>query len=119
MTRFILLFSILFLNSGVTFSQNAIIDEEALLKSIDAVIEDTAKVNALLKPLGKIGELNPVLSFKIYQRQLVQARKSGNTIGEAGALTSLSYSYRMMGNTVKSLEFALEGFRIANSTEIP
>ena len=114
MKSFIALLLALLLYTTTAQSQSTPFNEEAFLQSIDAVIEDTAEVNALIRPLGRIGELNPVLNFQIYQRLLVQARKSGNTKGEAEALSTLGYSYRMMGNTVKSLEFALEAVRIAN-----
>ena len=72
MKRIVLVFSLLFISSGIAFSQVEPIDEEALLRSIDAVIEDTAKVNALIRPLGKIGELNPVLNFQISLRKKIE-----------------------------------------------
>jgi tetratricopeptide (TPR) repeat protein len=116
MKRIVLVFSLLFFSSGFAFSQIAPIDEEALLQSIEAVIEDTAKVKKILVSIGSLQEKSPLLSFKINQKLLVQARKTNDKKVEAYSLASIGYSYRMMGNTIKSLEFALQAVQVAQES---
>ena len=95
---------------------NQVLDEVAILQSIEAVIDDTAKVNKILRPYGNLNEINPMLSFRISQKRLMQARKTKDLKTEAYTLSGIGRSYRMMGNTIKSLEFALQSVQVASQT---
>lgn len=95
---------------------NQVLDEAAILQSKEAVIDDTAKVNKILRPFGNINERNPMLSFRIAQKRLIQAKKTKDLKTEARAISDIGRAYRMMGNTIKSLEFALQAVQVASQT---
>lgn len=99
--------------STLVFSQNKTTEisaqeEKQLLKSIDDAINDTLKLNKIIKSIGNIIETKPILNIKINQKLLLQARKDKNKIKEAKHLSTIGYCYMAIGNKVKSTEYNLK-----------
>lgn len=109
----ILLFKIL---AVLSFSQNTAMNEADILRAVDEVIEDRNKVFEIIFRNGFLVEQNPLLCMKIHQKLLIQARISKDKKNEAEALDVIGYCYRLLGNTVKSMEYAVEAVKLANET---
>ena len=96
------------------FSQNQSID--TILQKLAAIKDDNAKVDFIAEVLLSTSEADPMLTFKNQQQILSYAIKNKDLVSEAIATSSIGYCYRHFGNNNKSLEYAINGYALAEKT---
>ena len=91
-------------------------DIDSLLSKYSAAKNDSLRLEAIIELYANFSEADPLLFLKITENFLTYSRKNKDKIGEAYANSMIGYSYRGLGNTSKSLEYAIKGFDIGNET---
>ena len=91
-------------------------DIDSLLSNIAKEKNENLRVEKLFNFFSKTSEIDPVLALKNFQKLLAYAQEKKDRITEAFAIVSIGYSYRGLGNTQKSLEYALKADAIAQET---
>ncbi len=113
MKKFLLLFC-LFANVICANAQSP--DMESLLPKIAAEKNDSSRFYLAFSGLT-ISETNPVLDMHNAEVLLVYAQKNNDAVCEVLGLGCLGYDYRAFGNTVKSLEYNLEAYKLAEKSK--
>lgn len=113
MKLIVIAFSLFFI-SQTGFSQNQSID--TILQKLAAIKDDNAKVDFMAQLIISVGETDPMLAFKQQQQILSFAIKNKDLVTEAVATTSIAFCYRHFGNNTKSLEYAINGYAIAEKS---
>lgn len=91
-------------------------DIDSLLSKYSAAKNDSLRFEVILELYANFSEAEPLLFFKIAENFLTYSQKNKDKVGEAYANSMIGYSYRGLGNTTKSLEYAIKGFDIGNET---
>jgi tetratricopeptide (TPR) repeat protein len=91
-------------------------DIEPLLSNIAKEKNENLRVQMLFNFFSKIGETDPILSMKNAQKLLLYSQEKKDRVSEAYSIVSIAYNYRGLGNTEKSLEYALKADVIARET---
>ncbi len=96
------------------FSQGRNID--TVLQKIAAEKDDDKKIDLILSVFTLTNETNPEEGIRNGQRVLTQSTKRKDKIAEAMALATLGANYRLIGNTIKGLDYELKAIPIAEQT---
>jgi tetratricopeptide (TPR) repeat protein len=91
-------------------------DLDSLLSKYSAAKNDSLRFEVILELYANFSEAEPLLFLKIAENFLTYSQKNKDKIGEAYANSMIGFSYRGLGNTTKSLEYAIKGFDIGNET---
>ena len=104
----------LFFVAEAGFSQNQSI--VTILQKLAAIKDDNTKVDFMTQVIISGAETDPMQAFKNQQQILSFAIKNKDPLEEALATTSIAYCYRHFGNNNKSLEYAINGYTLAEKT---
>ncbi len=96
------------------FSQSKNID--TTLQKIAAEKDDDKKIDLILSIFTLTNETNPEQGIRNGQKILTQSIKRKDKISEAMALATLGANYRLIGNTIKGLDYELKAMPIAEQT---
>jgi hypothetical protein len=96
------------------FTQNI----DSLLSKISAVKDDNLRVKMLFNFFSKTAETDAALALKNVQKLLAYSLEKKDKLSKAYAIAAIGYNYRGLGNTGKSLEYALKADAIARETLI-
>jgi tetratricopeptide (TPR) repeat protein len=89
---------------------------DSLFSKIAAEKDDNLRVKMLFNFFSKTAETDAALSLKNVQKLLAYSLEKKDKLSEAYAIAAIGYNYRGLGNTEKSLEYALKADAIARET---
>ena len=113
MKKIVLIFCFL-INLQTAFSQSKNID--TTLQKIAAEKDDDKKIDLILSIFTLTNETNPEQGIRNGQKILTHSIKRKDKIAEAMALATLGANYRLIGNTIKGLDYELKAMPIAEQT---
>ena len=93
-------------NMQTVFSQ----DIDSLLSKYSATKNDSVRYETIQEFYATYSEADPILFLKAAENFLTYSQENKDKTGEAFATSMIGYCYRGLGNTTKSLEYALKGF---------
>ena len=113
MKKIIILFYLI-VSIQTVFSQSKNID--TTLQKIATEKDDDIRIDLILSIFTLTNETNPEQGIRNGQKVLIQSIKKGDKIAEAMALATLGANYRLIGNTIKGLDYELKAMPIAEQT---
>ena len=105
MKKIITLFCIV-VTTQTVFAQ----DIDSLLSKYFAAKNDSLRYETIQEFYATFSEADPILFLKAAEKFLTYSQKNKDNVGEACATSMIGFCYRGLGNTTKSLEYALKGF---------
>ena len=111
MKKIITLFCIV-VTTQTVFAQ----DIDSLLSKYFAAKNDSLRYETIQEFYATFSEADPILFLKAAEKFLTYSQKNKDKAGEAFATSMIGYSYRGLGNTTKSLEYAIKGFETGIET---
>jgi tetratricopeptide (TPR) repeat protein len=91
-------------------------DIDSLLTKFSATKDDSLRYEIVLSLFLRYSESDPALFLKTAQKLMLYSQKNNEKTGEAYATGMIGYNYRGVGNSEKSLEYALKADEIAHET---
>ena len=91
-------------------------DIGSLLSKYSATKKDSIRYETVQEFYVRFSEADPILFLKAAEKFLAYSQKNKDKAGEAFATSMIGYCYRGLGNTTKSLEYAIKGFEIGSET---
>ena len=113
MKKILLLFCFI-VSLQTAFNQSQNID--TTLQKIAVEKDDDKKIDLILSVFTLTNETNPEQGIRNGQKVLTQSIKRKDKIAEAMALATLGANYRLIGNTIKGLDYELKAMPIAEQT---
>ncbi len=96
------------------FAQKLNVD--SILQQLAVEKDDDKKIDLILSIFTLTNETNPEQGIRNGQNVLTQAIKRKDKIAEAMALATLGANYRLIGNTIKGLDYELKAMSLAEQT---
>ena len=91
-------------------------DIDSLLSKYSAAKNDSLRFETIQEFYATFSEADPILFLKAAEKFLTYSQKNKDKAGEAFATSMIGYCYRGLGNTTKSLEYAIKGFETGIET---
>lgn len=91
-------------------------DIDSLLLKVAVEKNNDIKVKMVFSYFSTLAETDIALALKNVQKILVYSQEKNDKVIEAYAIASIGYNYRGLGNTKKSLEYALKADEMARET---
>lgn len=108
-------FAFAMLLGGIAYSQ---IDVNTLPDSLRAVLSvaetDSARIAIYSAETWNVRFIDPELAVKYSVEAILMAEEAGLYVMQVDALTDLGYTYEVMGNGEKALEYYYKGYELAN-----
>lgn len=91
-------------------------DIDALLSKYSSVKNDSLRYETIQEFYVRFSEADPILFLKAAEKFLTYSQENKDKEGEAFATSMIGFCYRGLGNTTKSLQYAIKGFEIGIET---
>jgi tetratricopeptide (TPR) repeat protein len=99
-------------NMQTAFAQ----DIDSLILKYSEAKNDSSRYETVQEFYESFSEADPILFLNAAEKFLTHSQRNKDKVGEAFATSMIGYCYRGLGNTTKSLEFAIKGFEKGTET---
>ncbi len=89
---------------------------DSLFSNYSAAKNDSIRLDAILEFYKIYAEGDPLIFLKASENFLAYCQNNKDKTGESLATSTIGYCYRGLGNTTRSLEYAIKGFEIGIET---